>query len=290
MDPQAMPLWCWEARRTTAPLHPHPWHTTPHGPLCLRYPALCRHTPSPPGALAAPPGWHGAGPCRPARRGRPQRGAPPLWWQHQESLARARAAPWLHNPRRVCAWPQPFVPPRRAGEALSTRGQQPGAPDASPGWTRGVRARAPRVLWARPGGRPNRQRGKKARPLWGQGSAHPGARPRRTEGAPRSGRLVVARGRQALRHGTRGRPKPTRPPGGTGRRQHPGAHRQRRGPQRPRSPAPSPAPPATAQPLATPERPAPHRAACPTARRRRGAAERRRPTMAAQQTGRRQAR
>ena len=82
--------------------------------------------------------------------------------------------------------------------------------------------------------------------------------------------------RQALRTGKRGRPQQTLPTGGTGRRQHPGAHRPRRGPKRPQEQAPSPEPPDPAPSVVTTERPAKPRAAFHTARRRRWAASRRR--------------
>jgi hypothetical protein len=163
-------------------------------------------------------------------------------------------------------------------------------PEESQGWTSVWRDRATRFWWERPWGRQDRPLWKHALRRLGEGSEPTGDGTLLTDGERWEGRLVCALCRQARRHGTRGRPKQTRPTGVTVRRKHTGAHRPRRGPKRPTYPAPSPEHPDTAQSVATHERQAHHLAACHTALRRRCAADRRRTHMEAQYPGRLQAR
>ena len=163
-----------------------------------------------------------------------------------------------------------------AGAALDTRGQKTVAPDASPGWTRVLMERAPRLLWDRQCGRQARQVFHNAMRLLGHGSEPTGARTRLTDGERRSGRLWVARWSEALRTGQRGRPKQPLRKGGNVRLKNPGAQRHQRGRKRPKDHAPEPEPPAPAQSLATTAMQAHPLEAFHTALRRRGAAYRRR--------------
>jgi len=111
-----------------------------------------------------------------------------------------------------------------------------------------------------------------------------------SDGERRSGSLLVALCRQALRNGKRGRPKKTWPKDVKVRLKNKGSQRHKRGPKRPRYQAPYPEHPASVQPIATPEMQAHHLAACHTSLRRRWAAYRRRPNLYAKKTGRLQER
>ena len=191
------------------------------------------------------------------------------------------------NPLRVFALTPQFLQQRLAGAALYTSGPQQVAPDASPGWTVVLMERAPRGLGERHGGRTDRQGWQNALRLWCHVMEPTGERMLRPEGERREGSRGLELGSQARRPGTRGRPTKTWPPGVTGRRTHHGSHRPQRGLQRPTSPAPSPAHPDTAQPLATKDRHAHHLEAFPPSRSRRCAASCRRTNREAKATGRR---
>ena len=153
-----------------------------------------------------------------------------------------------------------------------------------------VMDRASRLLGERPWGRKARQLCTQAMARWGEGMQHPSALTLRTDGARRSGRRLCESWSAGLRSGQRGRPQKTRRQGVQVRRKNQGAQRPKRGRKRPKSPPPSPAHPATAQPLATAEMPAPHLEAGKTSRRRRWAAARSRTTTSAQNQPRRQER
>ena len=279
-----------EEHRGPAHRHPAMWRTSdpvPWGPLC---PGFFRHTRSPSGPVAPPHCPRGSGPCRPARRPGQSRGDAALWREQPAPLSWARATQRRTQTLRLFAWTPQWLQQRRAGDERDTRVQKQVAPDASPGGTRVLRERAPRFLWDRHGGRTERQVCQKARGLLCQGIQPTGELPLRTDGAQRSGRRLGERGRDALPTGKRGRPQQPRRPGGTGRRQQPGAQRHQRGPNRPPSQAPSPAHPDTAPPLEPKDRHAQPLEAVKPALRRRWAAERRRTNRSAQKPGRRQAR
>ena len=185
MDAHARRRLCWEARRGREPRDQPRWRAPHPVPWCRRWGRLFSHHASAPCACANTDGGHGAGPVGSASRGGPPRGATPLWGQQKQYLSRASAPPWRPPTRRVLALTQQWRQQRRDGEERSTRGNQPGAPDASQGWTVGLRARATRVLWALPGGRQNRQRFHQARRLVCQVSAPPRALTLLTAGAQR---------------------------------------------------------------------------------------------------------
>ena len=288
--PHTMSLLSREKQRGPADLSHARWRPSAPVPLCPLGTVFFRPPPPAHGPVANAPCPRGARPCRPHSRGRAQRGATAGQGEQTSSRARARAPPGWQKPRRLCALTPPWLQPIMAGAALDTRGQKTVAPDASPGWTVVWRDRATRVLGDMPWGRHERTRWKKARERVWQVIAPTGERTRRTDGARRSGSRGDELGRPARRTGTRGRPQKTLPTGGPVRRKPQGSHRQTRGPQRPTSPAPSPAPPDTAQSLATPAMQAQHLAAFPPALRRRGAASRRRTHRSAKHPGRLQAR
>jgi hypothetical protein len=285
-----MSLWSWAEPRGPAPLS-HATRRTPDPvPLCPLCPVFFRNTPYPHCPVEHAHCPRGASPCRPHSRGRSQRGDTPLWGEHPEELALARAPQWLKKTRRLFACTPQLLPQLIAGDELSPRVKTPVAPDESQGWTSVWRDRATRLLGAMPWGRTDRTLLKKALGLLGQVIQHTGDLTLLTDGARREGSRVVARWSDARRNGKRGRPKQTLPTGVKGRRKHTGSHRQKRGPTRPQYPAPSPEHPDTAQPVAPPDSHAHHRAAFPTSLRRRWAASRRRTHMYAKKTGRLQER
>jgi hypothetical protein len=233
---------------------------------------------------------HCAGHLRPDRRGRYQRGHASLAGESTPYLSLARATQWRKNTLRLCAWTQQWLPQRIAGEALYTRVNKQGAPDAAQGWTVVLRARATRFMGDRPWGRQERTLLNKAMRLVGHVIEPPGTLTLLTEGERRSGSLGLALGSAAVRTGKRGRPQQTLCQGGNVRRKHQGSQRHKRGPKRPKYQAPSPEHPQPAQSLATPAMPANHLAAFTPSLRRRGAAYRRRTHRYAKTTGRLQER
>src|SRR5215468_2200870 len=176
------------------------------------------------------------------------------------------------------------------GDELDTRVHKKVAPDASQGWTRVLMERASRLLWDMHWGRKDRKMLKKAMRLLGQVIEPTGDLTLLTDGERRYGSLLFALCRQARRTGKRGRPKKTLPKGVKVRLKNKGSQRHKRGPKRPKYPAPYPEHPDTAPPMATTEMHANHLEAFHTSLRRRCAAYRRRTNMYAKKTGRLQER
>jgi len=176
------------------------------------------------------------------------------------------------------------------GDELYTRVNKKVAPDASQGWTVVWMDRATRFIWDMHCGRKNRKMFKKAMRLLCQGIEHTGDLTLLTDGEKRYGSLLCELCSQTLRTGKRGRPKKTLPQGVKVRLKHTGSPRHRRGPKRPKYPAPYPEHPDTAQSVATTEIHANHLEAFHTSLRRRCAAYRRHTKMYAKHPGRLQER
>src|SRR5215467_13589121 len=110
-----------------------------------------------------------------------------------------------------------------------------------------------RFIWDKHGGRKNRKMFKKAMRLLCQVIEHTGDLTLLTDGEKRYGGLLFALCSQALRTGKRGRPKKTLPKGVKVRQKNKGSQRHKRGRKRPKSQAPYPEHPDTAQSIATTE-------------------------------------
>jgi hypothetical protein len=203
--------------------------------------------------------------------------------------------------KRIERWPECLrgvntPPPVRLDASVSAaahcrRGAVPqraeaGGPGRVPRMERGVAGAGAPFAVGQALGTASTQEGEKSPGALGAGHRANGC----ADAAARRGEAVgeslvgAVESRPAPRHS---RPKKPWPKGVTVRRKPQGAQRQNRGPTRPTAHAPSPAPPDTAQSLAPPEMPAPHRDACHTSRRRRWAASRRRTTRDAKHPGRR---
>jgi hypothetical protein len=74
----------------------------------------------------------------------------------------ARATQWPQKPWLLFALTPKCLPQLLEGDELYTRVHTQVSPDASQGWTVVLMERATRFIWAMPGGRKNRQMGKKA--------------------------------------------------------------------------------------------------------------------------------
>jgi hypothetical protein len=176
------------------------------------------------------------------------------------------------------------------GDELYTRVKKHRAPEESQGWTMVLMDRATRFLWDMPCGRKDRQLLKNARRLLGHVIEQTGDLTLLTDGERRYGSLLFALCSDALRTGKRGHPKKTLRQGVKVRLKNQGTQRHKRGPKRPKDPAPYPAHPDTVQPVATKEIHAKHVEAFHASLRRRCAPYRRHTNMYAKNTGRLQER